>query len=49
MSECMAADLPGAAKEICAGLYKGYRFLSGDVRTAGDFRGAYIYVRMVRD
>lgn len=47
--ERMAADLPGAAKEIFERLYKGYRFLSVDVRTAGDFPGAYIYVRMVRD
>ena len=47
--ERMAADLPGAAKEIFERLYNGYRFLSVDVRTAGDFPGAYIYVRMVRD
>ena len=49
MSERMAADLPGAAKEIFERLYKGYRFLDIDIRRAGDFPGAYIYVRMVRD
>lgn len=43
------ADLPGAAKEIFERLYKDYRFLDIDIRRAGDFPGAYIYVRMVRD
>ena len=45
----MAADLPGAAKEIFERLYKGYRLLNMDIRTAGDLPGAYIYVRIVRD
>ena len=47
--EKIAAELPGAAKEVFEKLYKGYRFLTVDVRMSDQFPGAYIYVRMVRD